>query len=82
MALGRSGNVRWWMLIICIIIGTLLGFYLQKFTLTAPYFRNIISIGFDLHDVRLAIMDFGLKFYLHCNVGTLIGGIVGLWIAR
>ena len=82
MAIGKYGSKRWWMLIVSIVIGTLIGIYLQGFASTASYFRNIVSVGFNFRDVNLAVIDFGLKFYFHANLGTLIGGIAGLWIIR
>jgi hypothetical protein len=82
VAVGKTFSVRWWMLVVAIVIGTLIGFYLQRFVPTAPYFRNIVSVGFNFQDFNLLVVDFGLKFYLHVNLGTLIGGIVGLWLAR
>ncbi len=80
MAAGSS--VKWWIIIASLIIGTLTGFYLQRFALTAPYFKDILSTGFDLADVHLGFVDFGVKLWFRWNLGTLIGGVVGIWAAR
>ena len=77
-----SSSARWWIIIASLVLGSLLGVYLQRFALTEPYFRDILSTGFNVPEVNLAFADFGFRFSLRCNLGTLIGGVFGLWAAR
>ena len=65
-----------------LIIGTISGLYLQRFALTEPFFKDILSTGFSLTDVHLGFADFGLKVWLRWNLGTIIGGVLGIWVAR
>ena len=80
--MAASSSARWWIIVASLVLGSLLGVYLQKFALTEPYFRDILSTGFNVSDVNLAFADFGFRFSLRCNLGTLIGGVFGLWAAR
>ena len=36
----------WWVVILCVILGSFLGVFLQGFTATERLFRNIIDVGF------------------------------------
>ena len=81
MASGSS-SVKWWIIIASLIIGTISGLYLQRFALTEPFFKDILSTGFDLKDVHLGFVDFGLKVWFRWNLGTIIGGVVGICLAR
>ncbi len=71
---------KWWLLVLIVILGTLLGIYLRRFSITEPYFRNFFSPGFNIGEVDLAFADFAIRFYFHCNLGTIVGGILGIWI--
>jgi hypothetical protein len=71
---------KWWILIFTIIIGSLAGMYLRHFPIIRPYLGDFFSPGFNIADLDLAFADFSMKFYFHCNLGTLIGGILGIWI--
>lgn len=77
-----SSSVKWWIIVAFVIIGTLLGVYLQRFSLTEPFFKDILSTGFTVTDVNLGFADFGFRFHLRCNFGTILGGVVGIWSAR
>ena len=80
--MSRSAASRWWVLLICIILGGFIGVYLQRFPVTERYFRNIIDIGFDLRNVDLIIVHFGLRVFLRLNLGTILGGIAGVLMIR
>lgn len=80
--MGAHSSVKWWIIVASLVLGSLLGVYLQRFSLTEPYFRDILSTGFNVSDVNLAFADFGFRFSLRCNLGTILGGVVGLWAAR
>ncbi len=78
---GKTG-ARWYFVILLVLLGTLLGVYLQRFEATAPFFRDVVHSGFSLRDVDLVFMRFGLSFYLRLNLGSLLGGLASLWILR
>ena len=80
MAFFSGTGKKWLILVIALIIGTLSGMYLERFPILKPYFGKFFSPGFDIADLDLAFADFSMKFYFHCNLGTLIGGILGIWI--
>jgi hypothetical protein len=82
MKMGSGSSFRWWIIVAALVIGSISGLYLQRFPLTEPFFKDILSTGFDLKDVHLGFADLGLKLYLRWNLGTLIGAVVGLWAAR
>ncbi|MDI9371286.1 MAG: hypothetical protein GX181_08660 [Synergistaceae bacterium] len=80
MAAGSSRKI--WLVLASLIIGTVVGLYLQRFALTEPFFRDILSTGFDLRDVNLAFAEFGLRLSIRWNAGTVAGGVIGIWLAR
>jgi len=76
------GTRKWFFLVLSLLIGTLLGYYLQQFDPLSRFFEDFLSLGFDLKRMDLAFLDIGLSFHLHCNLGTLMGGLLGLWVLR
>ncbi|GAB6280780.1 MAG: hypothetical protein STSR0007_08820 [Thermovirga sp.] len=80
--MARLGSSRWWILVLCIILGGFIGVYLQKFHLTEGYFRDILDIGFDIGDVDLLFVRFGFSLFLRFNLGTFIGGVIGVMMIR
>lgn len=80
--MARLGSSRWWVLVLCIILGGFIGVYLQRFPLMEGYFRDIISIGFDVEEVDLLFVRFGFKLFLRFNLGTFIGGVIGVLMTR
>lgn len=77
-----SSGSRWWYVLFFVFIGTLLGLYLQRFQMTSAFFRDILSVGFNIQDVDLGLFSFGLKFSFRCNPGTIVGAVAGLWLSR
>jgi hypothetical protein len=77
---GRSG--RCFMVILCLLLGTFMGVYLQRFSLTSLIFRDVVNTGFDLKNVDLVFLRFGLMFGVRLNLGSLIGALAGIWISR
>lgn len=77
----KSG-ARWTFVVLLVLLGTVLGVYLQRFDATAPYFRDVVRSGFDLNDVDLVFVQFGLSFHMRLNLGSLLGGLVSLWTLR
>lgn len=80
--MAARGGAHWTFVILLVLLGTFLGVYLQRFGVTAPFFRDVVRSGFDLRDVDLVFMQFGLSFHLRLNLGSLLGGLVSLWILR
>lgn len=80
VATGSSRKI--WFVLASVIIGTVTGLYLQRFALTEPFFRDILSTGFDLGDVNLAFAEFGFRLSIRWNAGTIAGGVIGVWMAR
>ena len=77
---GRSG--RWAMVILCLLLGTFMGVYLQRFSLTSLAFRDVVNTAFDLNNVDLVFMRFGFMFGVRLNLGSLLGALAGLWLTR
>ncbi len=83
MKMARSGgSSRWWILILCVILGSFLGVYLQGFQATENLFRNVVNIGFDIGDVDVLIARFGFRLFFRLNLGTFIGGVIGVLMIR
>ncbi len=82
MAVMSSRNTRWAMVVLCLLLGTFMGVYLQRFSLTSLIFRDVVNTGFDLNNVDLVFVRFGLMFGVRLNLGSLIGALAGLWLAR
>ncbi|HOI80692.1 MAG: hypothetical protein WCS47_05725 [Thermovirgaceae bacterium] len=80
--MARTADSRWWILLLCVILGGFIGVYLQRFPLTERFFRDIIDIGFDLKSLDLIVVDFGLRLYVRMNLGTFLGGVTGVLMIR
>jgi hypothetical protein len=82
MAVGKGLGSKWSILVLTIALGTMLGVYLQGFEATASLFRDVSRAGFDVREVDLIFATIGFKFFLRLNLGSLLGGLFGLWIIR
>lgn len=82
MAIGKGSGAKWSILILAIALGTMLGAYLQGFDATASIFRDVTRAGFDIHEIDLIFAKLGFKFFFRLNLGSLLGGLFGLWIIR
>lgn len=82
MAIGKSPGSKWSILVLAIALGTMLGAYLQGFEATASVFRDVTRAGFDIREVDLIFGTFGFKFFFRLNLGSLLGGLFGLWVIR
>ena len=74
--------MRWWLLFLCLVLGTWFGVFMQDFGAFAPYFRNVVDFAVDIKQIDLIMLRLGFLFALKMNLGTLIGGIIGIWLAR
>lgn len=82
MALVRSGRLRWGMLFLCLVLGTWLGIFLQRFSASALLFSNVVDLAIDIKQVDLIMVRFGFYFALKMNLGTLLGALAGLYISK
>ncbi len=82
MALAKGAGSRWSILILAVLLGTMLGAYLQGFEATQALFRDVTRAGFDVHEIDLIFGTVGFKLFLRLNLGSLLGGLFGLWIIR
>jgi hypothetical protein len=72
----------WGLLLLAALLGTVLGIFCQRIPLLAPYFRTLAAPGLHVETVDLIFVTFGFKFFFQVNLGTLLGGMVGLWLVR
>lgn len=82
MALARLGKLRWGVLFLCLILGTWLGIFLQRFAASAPLFSNVVDVAVDIRQVDLIMLRFGFHFALKMNLGTLLGALAGLYVSK
>lgn len=82
VAVFKGYSMRWWIFIACIVLGTFMGIFFQHFAVTAPLFRDIVSFNVNIGQIDLLAVKFGFQFGMRLNLGTLFGGIIGLWVAR
>lgn len=82
MSLRGVSALRWGMFLICLVMGTWVGLFLQSFGVLSTVFANFVDFTVDIRQVDLAVLRLGLLFSLRLNAGTILGGIIGLIIAR
>lgn len=80
MAILSGNRKKWWIILIALVTGSLAGIYLRRFDILEPYFRTFFSPGFSLDELDLVFASFSISFHFHCNLGTIIGGVLGIWI--
>lgn len=82
MVLNRSSAPRWAALFLCVLLGTWLGIFLQRFGATSVFFANFVDFNIDVRQIDLVMLKFGFHFAMKLNLGTIIGGAFGMWITR
>lgn len=82
MSLFKANTFRWLILLLCLMLGTWFGIFMQSFAVTAPFFRNVVDFAFDLRRIDLVVFGFGFYFSLKLNLGTLIGAVIGIFFVR
>ena len=80
--MARTADSRWWILLLCVILGGVIGVYLQRFPLTERFFRDIIDIGFDLKSLDLIVVDLGIRLYVRMYLGSFLGWVRGVLMIR
>lgn len=82
MVIARAYSVRWVLFLACIVFGTFMGIFFQRFGVTAPLFQDIVNFTVSVDRIDLLALNFGFHVGLRMNLGTLFGGIAGIWAAR
>lgn len=82
MALRGFPAMRWGMFCICLVMGTWFGLFMQRFGIASAVFSNFVDFTIDIRQIDLAMLKIGFLFALRMNVGTIIGGVIGMLIAR
>lgn len=82
MAVRGFPVIRWGIFFICLVMGTWFGLFMQRFGVTSAVFSNFVDFTIDVRQIDLSMLRLGFLFSLRMNVGTIIGGIIGLLIAR
>lgn len=82
MAVARGYSVRWLLFFACVVFGTFMGMFFQRFGVTAPLFKDIANFTVGVERIDLLAVNFGFHLGLRMNLGTLFGGIAGIWAAR
>lgn len=82
MAVVKSATLRCGIIFLCLILGTWTGIYLQRYPATSAIFANVVDFAIDIKQVDLVMIKVAFMFALKLNLGTLIGGIAGIWASR
>ena len=56
MALVKSASLRWGVIFLCMILGTWLGLFLQRFSATSLLFSNIVDFTVDVREIDLLML--------------------------
>lgn len=82
MALRGFPAMRWGIFCVCLVMGTWFGLFMQRFGIASAVFANFVDFTIDIRQIDLAMLRLGFLFALKMNAGTIIGGIIGILIAR
>ncbi len=82
MAFAKSSSFKYGVIFLCLILGTWCGFYLQRFSAAASIFANVVDFTIDINEMNFVMFRVAFMFALKLNLGTLLGGIVGIWTVR
>ena len=80
MSFIKNSSIRWGVILLCMILGTWLGLFFQRFPATSVLFANVVDFTIDIRQIDL--VSIGFLFALKLNLGTLIGAITGIVITR
>ena len=82
MSFVKNTPLRWGIIILCMALGTWLGIFLQSFSATAAIFANFVDFTFDLREIDIAMIRFGILFGLKINIATIFGAVIGILVTR
>lgn len=82
MALRGFSAMRWGVFCVCLVMGTWFGLFMQRFGIASAVFANFVDFTVDIGQIDLAMLKLGFLFALKLNAGTILGGILGILIAR
>jgi hypothetical protein len=78
----QKGIPGWIVVILCLMMGGFAGKMMQMFSFSAPLFRDLLSFGLDSGHVDVIAFSFRVSFGMDFNLGTFLGGVIGVWLAR
>jgi hypothetical protein len=78
----KSSQARWLIFAVCVVLGTFIGIFFQRFTTTAPLFVDIVNFNLGVDEVDMLAVRFGFHFGLRMNLGSFLGGVIGLLATR
>ncbi|MDR0648676.1 MAG: hypothetical protein LBF92_05020 [Synergistaceae bacterium] len=81
-AIIRGYSTRWLLFLACVVLGTFIGIFFQHFSTTAPLFKDIVNFRIGFEDLDMLAFNFGFHFGLRMNLGTFLGGVIGLFVTR
>lgn len=82
MAWAKNSTIRWGVILICLVLGTWLGLFMQRFGATSAIFANFVNFSVDIKQIDIVMLRFGFFFAVKINLGTVIGGALGVWVSR
>lgn len=82
MSFIKNSSIRWGVILLCMILGTWLGLFFQRFPATSVLFANVVDFTIDIRQIDPVMVRIGFLFALKLNLGTLIGAITGIVITR
>ena len=82
MSFIKNSSIRWGEILLCLILGTWLGLFFQRFPATAALFANVVDFTIDIRQIDLVMVRVGFLFALKLNLGTLLGAVTGIVITR
>lgn len=81
MRIGTSPRVCF-VILISLLLGTAIGIFFQQFAVTEPLFKNFVDFSFSIKEINLLFIRFGLLFGIKINLGTIFGGIIGIFATK
>lgn len=78
----KSPVLRFLVIILCVILGTWIGIYLQSFSPIARFFTNFVDFEINIEQINIVVLRFGMLLALKLNLGSFLGGLVGFFAVR
>ncbi|MBQ0055499.1 MAG: hypothetical protein KBS54_05090 [Synergistaceae bacterium] len=78
-----KGSLKsFFVVLVCLVLGTGIGIFFQQFGVTAQLFQNFVDVKFNISEIKLLFVQFGFMFGIKINLGTIFGGIAGILLSR
>lgn len=82
MAVFKNYSLKWGVIFLCLIMGTWLGIFFQRFPATAALFANVVDFSIDIKEINFIMLRLGFLFAVKLNLGTLLGAVTGILITK